>query len=165
MDVTHSPQDVTALDLVRVGAKLDFAAQRFAYLRQHPDGRPGQPFVFDNAVAFSMTLMLGMLLDLILDVCDGHLPYGKTFDADLTPDGMDVTIQIRRVPDEARPGYKLIKSLASSIAVNHDKRNLVIRMSGASIDSGFPQQDQSVCPPVIVVGPDRSKSRTEVGND
>jgi len=60
-----------------------------------------------------------------------------------------LAIRIQRVPDESRAGYKLIKSLASSVAVNHEKTCLVIRMSAASINSGFPQQDPSVCPPVV----------------
>lgn len=149
MDLTHTTEEASPWDIARVGAELDFAVQRFAYLRQHPDGQDGQPFLLDNAVAYSMTLMLGILLDLLLDVCDGRLPYGKNLDAQLTPGGMDMTIRIRRVPDESRPGYKLIKNLASSVAVNHDKQCLVIRMSCASISSGFPQQDPSVCPPSI----------------
>ena len=149
MHVTTTSKDATALDLARVGGEVDFALQRFAYLRQHPDGQSGRPLLFDNAVAFSMALMLGILLDLLLDVCDGSLPHRKDFDAQLTPDGMDLTIRIRRVPDESRPGYTLLKNLASSVAVNHDKDCLVIRMSAASINSGFPQQDPSVCPPVI----------------
>lgn len=150
MDLMHKSEEASAWDIARVGAELDFAVQRFAYLRQHPDGQSGQPLLLDNAVAFSMTLMLGILLDLLLDVCDGHLPHGRSFDAHLTPGGMDVTIRIRRAPDESRPGYKLIKKLASSVTVNHDKHCLVICMSCASINSGFPQQDPSVCPPSIV---------------
>ena len=149
MEATNTSKEDTALHLALVGASFEFALERFAYLRQHPDGQSGQPLLFDNAVAFSMTLMLGMLLDLLLDVRDGGLPQGKDFDVEMTPDGMDLTIRIRRVPDESRPGYKLFKSLASSVAVNHDKDCLVIRMSAASINSGFPQQDPSVCPPVV----------------
>lgn len=149
MDVTNAPEKANATDLARIGAEVDFAVQRFAYLRQHPDGRPGQPFSLDNAVAFSMTLMLGILFDLLLDVCDGHLPSRREFRAELTTDGMDVTVQIRRVPDESRPGYRLIKNLASSVTVDHDKRLLIINMSAASINAGFPERDPSVCPPSI----------------
>jgi hypothetical protein len=149
MNLAHEPKEPNTTDLAHVGAKVDFAVQRFAYLRQHPDGQPGQPFILDNAVAFSMSLMLGTFLDLILDVCDGRLPYGKHFDVQLTPEGMDVTIHIQHPPNESRPGYKLIRRLASSINVDHDKRCLVLKMSGASISSGFPQQDPSVCPPSI----------------
>jgi hypothetical protein len=150
MTVTLTPDDADADALARVGAGFDFAVQRFAYLRQHPDGQPGQPFTFDNAVAFSMSLMMGILLDLLLDVCDGRLPSGREFDAQLTPDGMNVTIRIQRAPDESRPGYRLIKKLASSVTADHDNNRLVICMSGASIASGFPQQDPTVCPPSIV---------------
>lgn len=149
MNVTGPPEEPYATDIARVGAELEFAVQRFAYLRQHPDGQPGQPFTLDNQVVFSMSLILGILLDLLLDVSDGHLPYGKDFDAQLTPDGMDVIIRVRRAPDESRRGYRLIKNLASSIAVDRDKQCLIIRMSAASINSRFPQQDPSVCPPAI----------------
>jgi|tagenome__1003787_1003787.scaffolds.fasta_scaffold19873381_1 hypothetical protein len=150
MEASNTSKEDTALRLARVGAEFEFALERFAYLRQHPDGQSGRPLLFDNAVAFSMTLMLGILLDLLLDVRDGALPQGKDFDVEMTPDGMDLTIRIRRVPDESRPGYKLLKNLASSVAVNQDKHCLVIRMSAASINSGFPQQDPSVCPPVVI---------------
>jgi hypothetical protein len=146
---TQTPEEAIAMDLARVGAELDFAVQRFAYLRQHPDGRPGQPFTLDNAVAFSMTLMMGILLDLLLDVCDGRLPSGREFDAELTPDGMNVTIRTRRAPDESRSGYRLIKNLASSVTVDGHNNRLVICMSAASINSGFPPQDPAACPPSI----------------
>jgi hypothetical protein len=150
MDVTYPPgKEVSATTIARVGAELDFAVQRFAYLRQHPDGQAGQPFPLDNAVAFSMVLMLVILLDVLLDVCDGCVPYGNDFEARPTAGGMDVIIRIRRVPDEARPGYRLIKNLASSVTVDHDKRLLMITMSAASINAGFPEQDPSVCPPSI----------------
>jgi hypothetical protein len=149
MDLTHAPPEPSVTDLARVGAELDFAVQRFAYLRQHPDGRSGQPFLLDNAVAFSMSLILGALLDLILDVRDGHLPYGKQFDAQLTPEGMDIILHIERPPNEFRSGYRLIRSLASSVTVDDDGRRLVIKMSAASITSGFPEQDPSVCPPSV----------------
>ena len=107
MEASNTSKEDTAVRLARVGARFEFALQRFAYLRQHPDGQSGRPLLFDNAVAFSMTLMLGILLDLLLDVRDGALPQGKDFDVEMTPDGMDLTIRIRRVPDESRPGYKL----------------------------------------------------------
>jgi len=149
MDLTNTRKDVTATDIARVGAEVDFAVQRFAYLRQYPDGRPGQPFVLNNTVAFSMTMMLGILLDLILDVSDGRLPQGEDFTAELTDDGLDLIVRIRRGPDESRPGYKLLKDLAYSVTVDPDKRRLVIRMSARSINARFPDLDPKVCPPSI----------------
>jgi hypothetical protein len=149
MDLTGTHEEANATDLARVGAEVDFAVQRLAYLRQYPDGRPGQPFVLNNAVAFSMAMMLGTLLDLILDVSEGRLPRGRDFIAELTDDGMDLTVRIQRGPDESRPGYKVLKDLAYSVTVDADKHCLVIRMSAASINARFPRLDPGVCPPSI----------------
>jgi hypothetical protein len=65
MEASSTPKEDPAVRLARVGATFEFALERFAYLRQHPDGQSGRPLLFDNAVAFSMMVWPPSLLHLL----------------------------------------------------------------------------------------------------
>jgi hypothetical protein len=133
-----------------VGGAIHFIVQRILYLRQHPDARPGQPFMWSNDVALGTALLTGALLDLFLDTLDGTLPVGNALGTRLTDSGIEIKLAIKRDPDASRPGYQLMAQLASSIhQLESDDRCLIINITGSSVEAGFPKGPETGCPPVV----------------
>jgi hypothetical protein len=129
----------TPRELASLGAEIQFAVQRVIYLHQHPDAKPGQPFVWDNEAVVASSFITGALFDLLLDAFAGDLPSPTDFQALLTDNGMDIRLKIRRNPNDSRPGIQLLRRMASSILLVPGNKELVISVTGTSVEAGFPR--------------------------
>lgn len=144
-----SKDAVDADRLSTIGARIQFIVQRLVYLRQHPDATPGRDFVWDNDAASSTALLTGALFDLFLDVFGGDLPKDEDLQAPLTDTGVEIRLTIRRDPDESGAGFQLVKRLASSVLLSREKGHLLVVVTGASIEAGFPPRIGTGCLPAI----------------
>jgi hypothetical protein len=93
-------------------------------------------------------VITGALLDLLLDTRGGAFPVGGEFLAVLTESGMEIRLKTKTSPVESRPGYEMLKRLASSIRIDSDDQ-LIIEITGASVAVGFPRRPEGGSAPVI----------------
>jgi hypothetical protein len=135
--------------LSALGAGIDFFAQRIMYLQQHPDARPAQELRFDDDAAFTSVLVTGALVDLLVDISGGTVSR-EDFDAPMTENGVDLHLRVRRDPDESRPGYRIMKLMASSMVFDRERGHLTICVTGTSVAAGLPKWQGPGCRPVIV---------------
>jgi hypothetical protein len=139
---------VSVDELSAIGGRIQFTAQRIAYLRQHPDAQAGQSFVWNSEAANAISLVTGALVDLIADACGGAALTPDVFSSRLTDSGIRIQLTVAREPDSGRSGFQLVKSLASAISFDSVSKQLTIEASGRSVQAGFPEPPEG-CPPVV----------------
>lgn len=138
----YTPED----ELASLGALVQFAVQRFIYLHQHPDGTPGQSFVWDDDAAVGTAFITGALFDLLLDALGGDFPSKGDFQASLTNAGMEIRVRVRRDLNDSRPGIGLLRRMASVLLVP-ESNEVVISVTGTSVEAGFPRSKRSASSP------------------
>ena len=133
------------------GATMHFVAHRILYLRQHPDGAPGQEIRMDTASANCIALVIGALSDLIVSASGLAAPWSGTGINIKDPVSLSVTMRLRQPPTGA--GTDILRSLSKSWDLRRlsDGHELVFELDAASIKAGLELlADDETCPPLIM---------------